>query len=42
MGKLLGQFIVEGILLSLAGALESLAFGGLRLLVNTNAGSIRG
>lgn len=42
MGKLLGQFVVEGILLSLAGAVFgiALAFGGLRMLVNTNAGSI--
>ena len=41
-GRLLGQFIVEGILLSLAGAVLGLAvaFGGLKLLVNTNAGSI--
>src|SRR5215831_9670817 len=42
MGKLLGQFIIEGVLLSLGGAVLGigLAFGGLRLLVNTNAGSI--
>ncbi|HTP33067.1 MAG TPA: ABC transporter permease [Candidatus Acidoferrales bacterium] len=41
-GKLLQQFVTEGILLSLAGALFGtlLAFGGLRLLVATNAGSI--
>jgi putative ABC transport system permease protein len=41
-GKLLKQFITEGVLLSLAGALFGilLAFGGLRLLVATNAGSI--
>ncbi|HEY1341080.1 MAG TPA: ABC transporter permease [Bryobacteraceae bacterium] len=40
--KLLRQFVVEGILLSLAGAAFGmlLAFGGLRLLVATNAGSI--
>ncbi len=40
--KLLGQFVTEGILLSLAGAAFGmlLAFGGLRLLVATNAGSI--
>jgi putative ABC transport system permease protein len=42
MGRLLGQFILEGILLSLGGAALGLAvaFGGLRVLVNTNAGSI--
>jgi predicted permease len=42
MGKLLQQFIVEGVMLSLAGAAFGmlLAFGGLRLLVATNAGSI--
>jgi putative ABC transport system permease protein len=42
MARLLGQFIVEGILLSLGGAALGLlvAFGGLRVLVNTNAGSI--
>jgi len=42
MGKLLQQFIVEGVLLSLTGAVFGmlLAFGGLRLLVATNAGSI--
>jgi len=42
LGRLLRQFIVEGILLSLAGAALGLllAFGGLRLLVATNAGSI--
>jgi putative ABC transport system permease protein len=41
-GRLLQQFVVEGILLSLAGAAFGvlLAFGGLRLLVATNAGSI--
>jgi len=40
--RLLGQFIAEGILLSLAGAALGmvLAFGGLRLLAATNAGSI--
>jgi putative ABC transport system permease protein len=42
LSTLLGQFIVEGILLSLAGAAVGLgiAFGGLRVLVATNAGSI--
>jgi len=42
LSTLLGQFIVEGILLSLAGAVVGLgiAFGGLRVLVATNAGSI--
>ena len=42
LGRLLKQFVVEGILLSLAGAFFGvlLAFGGLRLLVATNAGSI--
>ena len=42
MGTLLQQFVVEGVLLSLAGAALGmlLAFGGLRLLVATNAGSI--
>jgi predicted permease len=41
-GKLLGQFVIEGILLSLGGAVLgiALAFGGLKLLVSTNAGSI--
>ena len=41
-GRLLQQFIIEGVLLSLAGALFGtlLAFGGLRLLVATNAGGI--
>jgi putative ABC transport system permease protein len=41
-GQLLRQFIIEGILLSLAGAAFGmlLAIGGLRLLVATNAGSI--
>jgi putative ABC transport system permease protein len=41
-GKLLQQFVIEGVMLSLAGALFGmlLAFGGLRLLVATNAGSI--
>ena len=41
-GRLLGQFVVEGILLSLGGAGLGvlLALGGLRILVNTNAGSI--
>src|SRR5258708_2912201 len=41
-GRLLQQFVVEGVLLSLAGAALGLllAFGGLRLLVATNAGSI--
>ena len=40
--RLLGQFVAEGILLSLAGAALGmlLAFGGLRLLAATNAGSI--
>lgn len=42
LGKLLQQFIIEGLLLSLTGALFGvlLALGGLRLLVATNAGSI--
>ena len=42
MGRLLQQFIIEGVLLSLTGAIFGigLAFGGLRLLVATNAGSI--
>src|ERR1035441_5281145 len=42
MGRLLQQFVVEGILLSLAGAGLGLllALGGLRFLVSTNAGSI--
>ena len=42
LGRLLQQFIVEGVLLSLTGAVFGmlLAFGGLRLLVATNAGSI--
>jgi putative ABC transport system permease protein len=42
LGRLLQQFVIEGILLSLTGALFGilLAFGGLRLLVATNAGSI--
>ena len=42
LGRLLQQFIIEGVLLSLAGAAlrHALAFGGLRLLVATNAGSI--
>src|SRR5262249_40425416 len=41
-GKLLRQFVVEGIALSLMGATfgVALAFGGLRLLTATNAGSI--
>jgi putative ABC transport system permease protein len=40
--RLLGQFVVEGILLSLAGAALGLlvALGGLKVLVRTNAGSI--
>ncbi|MCU1236503.1 MAG: hypothetical protein JWP63_4470 [Candidatus Solibacter sp.] len=42
LGRLLQQFVIEGILLSLGGALLGLlfAFGGLRLLIATNAGSI--
>jgi predicted permease len=42
LGKLLQQFVVEGIMLSVTGALFGmlLAFGGLRLLVASNAGSI--
>ncbi|MBZ5623014.1 MAG: ABC transporter permease [Acidobacteriia bacterium] len=42
LGRLLQQFVIEGILLSLAGAAFGMlfAFGGLRLLVATNAGSI--
>ena len=41
-GNLLGQFVVEGVLLSVMGAVLGLAvaFGGLRVLVKTNAGSI--
>jgi putative ABC transport system permease protein len=41
-GELLRQFVIEGILLSLAGAVVGLglAFGGIRLLLATNAGSI--
>jgi predicted permease len=40
--SLLQQFVIEGVLLSVAGAVVGtlLAFGGLRLLVATNAGSI--
>ena len=42
LGKLLQQFVTEGILLSLAGAVlgVGLALAGLKLLVATNAGSI--
>jgi len=42
LGRLLQQFVIEGILLSLLGALFGilLAFGGLKLLVATNAGSL--
>ncbi|MBZ5582129.1 MAG: ABC transporter permease [Acidobacteriia bacterium] len=42
MGRLLRQFVMEGVLLSLAGAASglALAFGGLRLLAATNAGNI--
>jgi predicted permease len=42
LGRLLQQFIIEGVLLSLTGAVFGilLAFGGLRLLVATNSGSI--
>jgi putative ABC transport system permease protein len=42
LGRLLEQFVIEGVLLSLAGAAFGilLAFGGLRMLVATNAGSI--
>ena len=42
LGRLLQQFVIEGVLLSLAGAAFGilLAFGGLRLLIATNAGSI--
>jgi len=42
LGKLLQQFVIEGILLSLIGSFFGilLALGGLRLLVATNAGSI--
>jgi putative ABC transport system permease protein len=42
MRTLLGQFVIEGVLLSLVGAMFGLgiAFGGLKLLVATNAGSI--
>jgi putative ABC transport system permease protein len=42
MGRLLQQFIIEGVMLSMAGAALGmlLAFGGLRLLVATNTGSI--
>jgi putative ABC transport system permease protein len=41
-GKLLQQFIAEGVLLSLGGSILGilLAFGGLRVLAATNAGSI--
>jgi predicted permease len=41
-GRLLQQFVIEGVLLSFAGAALGvlLAFGGLRLLAATNAGSI--
>ncbi len=42
MSRLLRQFVIEGVLLSLGGAILGtlLAFAGLRLLVVTNAGSI--
>jgi predicted permease len=42
LGRLLQQFVIEGVLLSLTGAVFGilLAFGGLRLLVASNAGSI--
>src|SRR5262249_35612564 len=42
LGRLLQQFVVEGIVLSLSGAAFGilLAFAGLRLLTATNAGSI--
>ena len=42
LGRLLQQFIIEGVLLALAGAVFGigLAFAGLRLLVASNAGSI--
>jgi putative ABC transport system permease protein len=42
LGRLLQQFVTEGVLLSLTGAAFGilLAFGGLRLLVASNAGSI--
>src|SRR3954466_2114170 len=42
LGRLLQQFVIEGILLSVVGAVFGilLAFAGLRLLVATNAGSI--
>jgi hypothetical protein len=42
LGKLLQQFVIEGLLLSVSGAAFGmlLACGGLRLLVATNAGSI--
>ncbi len=42
LSRLLQQFVIEGVLLSLSGAALGmlLAFGGLRLLVATNAGSI--
>jgi predicted permease len=41
-GDLLGQFVIEGVLLSLTGAIfgMGIAFGGLKVLVATNAGSI--
>lgn len=42
VGGLIGQFITEGVLLSVAGAAVglALAFAGLRLIVLTNAGTI--
>lgn len=41
-GGLIGQFVIEGLLLSGIGAVFGLglAFGGMRLIVNLNAGSI--
>jgi putative ABC transport system permease protein len=42
LGRLTAQFATEGIILSLAGAVIGLAiaYGGLHVIVNTNAGSI--
>ncbi len=42
LGRLVGQFVIEGLLLSGIGAAFGLmvAYGGMRLIVNLNAGSI--